>query len=81
MKHCSASLRSQPKGSLPSDRKFSTLFLNLNFFNLALIIVTHGALTDVLHGHDVGVEALLIGEGQPEDGGPVVHGLLETIDQ
>ena len=35
-------------------------------------------LTDVLHGHDVGVEALLVGEGHPEDGDPVIHGLLET---
>ena len=35
-------------------------------------------LTDALHGHDVGVEALLVGEGQPEDGHPVVHGLLEA---
>ena len=35
-------------------------------------------LTDALHGHDVGVEALLVGEGQTEYGHPVVHGLLEA---
>ena len=35
-------------------------------------------LTDALHSHDVRVEALLVGEGQPEDGHSVVHGLLEA---
>ena len=43
-----------------------------------LVNTESSVLTDALHGHDVGVEALLVGEGQPEDGDPVVHGLLEA---
>ena len=40
--------------------------------------ITGMDLTDVLVDDDVCVEPLLVGEGQPEDGDPVVHGLLEA---
>ena len=40
--------------------------------------ITGMDLTDVLVDDDVCVEPLLVGEGQPEDGDPVVHSLLEA---
>ena len=40
--------------------------------------ITGMDLTDVLVDDDVCVEPLLVGEGQPEDGDSMIHGLLET---